>query len=307
MSNKDQKKKSKFKNKSWSFGLPNLSFKLPSSSKERSLLPAMGGIQIPLPTGVYLGGGKIILISLSAIILGFLAATFILVSSGETEIIFPQAGAAYTAPSHVGAQVFDPETPSVASQTLQINMPAGIRLDEVSFTNVSLGKIGLTDSFQIAGTSTSDLITIDTLIIKNSEFPTMDWANGDIYTLTATSSVVAAGHTFSMTMASTTNDVVIGSGRGSTSYIAKDMVVDRILITQSTTGGDVLIDTMILDGVRAFAGAFNADYFEIGRLILENVRIGDDGDINSADFVINSSVSINTVNDGVLEEPVFIR
>jgi len=85
------------------------------------------------------------------------------------------------------------------------------------------------------------------------------------------------------------------------------MTVDRILLTQSTTGGDVLIDTMTLDGVRAFTGAFNADYFEIGRLILEGVRIGDDGDINSADFVINSSVSVNTVADGVLEEPVFIR
>ena len=108
-------------------------------------------------------------------------------------------------------------------------------------------------------------------------------------------------------MASTTNDVVIGSGRGATSYIAKDMTIDRILITQSTTGGDVLIDTMTLDGVRAFTGAFNADYFEIGRLILQNVRIGDDGDINSADLVINSSVSVNTVADGVLEEPVFIR
>jgi hypothetical protein len=180
-------------------------------------------------------------------------------------------------------------------------------LDEVSFTNVSLGKNGITDAFQIAGTSSTDLITIDTLIIKNSEFPTMDWANGDIYTLTATSSVVAAGHTFSMTMASTTNDVVIGSGRGAVSYIAKDMVVDRILITQTTSGGDVLIDTMTLDGVRAWTGAFNADYFEIGRLILENVRIGDDGDINSADFIINSSVNVNTVNDGVLEEPVFIR
>ena len=135
----------------------------------------------------------------------------------------------------------------------------------------------------------------------------MDWANGDIYTLTATSSVVAAGHTFSPTMASTTNDVVIGSGRGATSYIAEDMVVDRIIVQQTTTGGDVLIDTMTLDGVKAWTGAFNADYFEIGRLILENVRIGDDGDIDSADLVLNSSVSVNTVHDGVVEEPVFIR
>ena len=282
----------------------NFTFSIPSLSVR---FGGLARLRLPLPGGIYLGGGKLIVGSLSTVALGFIAAMFVLVSSGDQEITWPMVGASYDAPSMIGSPVVDREFPADRSQTLQINLPAGIRLDEVSFTNVSLGKNGITDAFQIAGTSTSDLITIDTLIIKNSEFPTMDWANGDIYTLTATSSVVAAGHTFSMTMASTTNDVVIGSGRGAVSYIAKDMVVDRILITQTTSGGDVLIDTMTLDGVRAFSGAFNADYFEIGRLILENVRIGDDGDINSADFVINSSVSVNTVNDGVREEAVFIR
>ena len=170
-----------------------------------------------------------------------------------------------------------------------------------------MGKSGLTDAFQLSGTSTTDVITIDELIIRNSEFPTMDWANGDIYKINATSSVVVAGHTFSPTMSSTTNDVVIGSGRGATSYEATDMVVDRILLIQTTSGGDVIIDKLILDGVRAWTGAFNADYFEIGTLTLENVRIGDDGDINSADLIINTSVKVNSVADGVVEEPVFIR
>ena len=307
MSNKDQKKKSKFKDKTWSFGLPNLSFKLPSSSKERSLLPAMGGVKIPFPTGVYLGGGKIILISLSAIVLGFLAATFILVSSGETEIIWPAKGAVYEAPSHVGAQVTDPDTPSVASQTLQLNIPQGTRLDEIIFTNVSLGKEGITNAFQLTGTSTTDMITVDTMIIKNSEFPTMDWANGYVYKLNATSSVVVAGHTLSPTMASTTNDVVIGGGRGATSYVAEDMIVDRIIIRQTTTGGDVLVDQLILDGVKAWTGAFDMDYFEIGTLIMENVRIGDDGDINTPSFVVNTTVEINSIQDGIVDEPVFIR
>jgi len=282
----------------------NFSFSIPSLSIR---FGGLARVRLPLPGGIYLGGGKLIVGSLSTVALGFIASLFILVSSGDQEITWPMLGASYEAPSMIGSPVVDAEFPSDRSQTLQINLPANIRLDEVSFTNVSLGKVGIADAFQIAGTSTSDMITIDTLVIKNSEFPTMDWANGDIYTLTATTDVVAAGHTFEMTMASTTNDVVIGSGRGAVSYIAKDMTVDRILLTQSTTGGDVLIDTMTLDGVRAFSGAFNADYFEIGRLILENVRIGDDGDINSADFVINSSVNVNTVNDGVLEEPVFIR
>jgi len=283
--------------RNFTFSIPNINVRFGGLAR----------VRLPLPGGIYLGGGKLIVGSLSTVALGFIAAMFVLVSSGDQEITWPMVGASYEAPSMIGSPVVDREFPADRSQTLQINLPANLRLDEVTFTNISLGKNGITDAFQIAGTSTSDLVTIDTLIIKNSEFPTMDWANGDIYTLTATTDVVAAGHTFEMTMASTTNDVVIGSGRGAVSYIAKDMVVDRILITQSTTGGDVLIDTMTLDGVKAWTGAFNADYFEIGRLILENVRIGDDGDINSADFVINSSVNVNTVNDGVLEEPVFIR
>jgi len=283
--------------RNFSFSIPNINVRFGGLAR----------IRLPLPGGVYLGGGKLIVGSLATVALGFIASMFVLISSGEQEITWPMTGASYAAPSMIGSPVVDREFPADRSQTLQINLPANIRLDEVSFTNISLGKNGITDAFQIAGTSTSDLITIDTLIIKNSEFPTMDWANGDIYTLTATTDVVAAGHTFEMTMASTTNDVVIGSGRGATSYIAKDMTVDRILLTQSTTGGDVLIDTMTLDGVRAFTGAFNADYFEIGRLILEGVRIGDDGDINSADFVIHSSVSVNTVADSIREEPVYIR
>jgi len=135
----------------------------------------------------------------------------------------------------------------------------------------------------------------------------MDFANGSIYTINATSSVISAGHTFSPTMASSTNDVVIGSSRGAVSYIAEDMTVDRIIIRQSTTGGDVIIENLILDGVKAWTGTFDADYFEIGSLNLINLRVGDDGDIDSADLVINSSVDANTVNDGVQEEPIFIR
>ena len=279
------------------FNTPNL----------RMRLPRFWGFRVPIGGGVHLGGGKLILGSMSVVAIGFIASMFVLISSGEQQITFPDTGAVYNAPGHIGTRIVDEEFPADRSQTLQINMPAGIRMDVVKFENISLGKAGLTDAFQLSGTSTTDVITIDELIIRNSEFPTMDWANGDIYKINATSSVVVAGHTFSPTMSSTTNDVVIGSGRGATSYEAKDMVVDRILLIQTTTGGDVIIDKLILDGVRAWTGAFNADYFEIGTLTLENVRIGDDGDINSADLIINTSVKVNSVADGVVEEPVFIR
>lgn len=279
------------------FNTPNL----------RMRLPRFWGFRVPIGGGVHLGGGKLILGSMSVVAIGFIASMFVLISSGEQQITFPDTGAVYNAPGHIGTRIVDEEFPADRSQTLQINMPAGIRMDVVKFENISLGKAGLTDAFQLSGTSTTDVITIDELIIRNSEFPTMDWANGDIYSIVATTSVVVAGHTFSPTMASTTNDVVIGSGRGATSYEAKDMVVDRILLIQTTTGGDVIIDKLILDGVRAWTGAFNADYFEIGTLTLENVRIGDDGDINSADLIINNTVKVNSVLDSVVEEPVFIR
>ena len=290
-------KDKKFNTPTVRFGIPNITAKL----------PRFWNFKIPIFGGLYMGGGKFVVISFSTIAIGFIASLFVLINSGEQQITFPMPGAQYTAPSMVGNNIVDREFPADRSQTLQINMPANLRLDLVSFKNINLGKQGLTDAFQIAGTSTSDVITIETVTIKNSSFPTMDWANGNIFTVNATSSVIAAGHTFSPTMASSTNDVVIGSARGATSYIAEDMTVDRILLLQSTTGGDVVIENLILDNVNAWTGGFNSDYFEIGTLILENIRIGDDGDINSADLVINSSVSVNTVNDGVQEEPIWIR
>ena len=279
------------------FGIPNLTAKL----------PRFWNFRIPLPGGIYMGGGKVILVSMSTVALGFVASVFLLVSSGDQQITFPMLGAQYTAPAMVGNPIVDAEFPADRSQTLQINIPAQTRIDVISLSNINLGKSGLTDAFELTGTSTSDVLTIDELIIKNSEFPSMTFDNGDIYKINATSSVVVAGHTFSPTMSSTTNDVVIGSGRGATSYVAEDMTVDRIIIRQSTTGGDVIIDKLILDGVRAWTGTFNADYFEIGTLTLENVRIGDDGDINSADLILNSSVSVNSIADGIVEAPVFIR
>ena len=272
----------------------------------RFKMPVFSKFKMPLPTGIYLGGGKLILFSLTAVGLGFLASLFLLMSKGEQEITFPMLGASYEAPSMVGSRVVDEEFPDDVSQTLRINIPAGTRLDEIRLTNISLGKSGLTDAFQIVGTSTSDSIVIDDFEIRNSEFPTFDLANSNVFTITATTSVVVSGHTFETTM-STGTDIVIGSGRGAASYIASDMVVDRIIIQQTSAGGDVIIDKLILDGVRAWTGGMNIDYVDVGTLLMEIVRIGDDADINTSEFLIHDSVTANTVNDGVDEQPVMIR
>ena len=156
-----------------SFSMPDLKISLGSLGSFRTT--AFSRLSLPFPSGIYLGGGKLIIASLSFVALGFLASLFLLVSRGEQQIVFPALGASYEAPNMVGHTIVDAEFPAQRSQTLQLNIPQGTRLNEISFKNVDLGKEGLTNAFQLTGTSTTDMLTIDTMIIRNSEFPSMDW------------------------------------------------------------------------------------------------------------------------------------
>ena len=281
----------------FTFSIPSLGIKMPGLSR----------LRLPLPGGVYLGGGTLIVGSLTTVGLGFLMSMFILVSSGDQEITWPMVGASYDAPSMIGVKVVDAEFPADTSQTLQLNLPSGIRLDTVSFINVSLGKAGLTNSFEIQGTS-SGYIVIDEIIIKGgSEFPTMDWANSEFYTLVASTSVETAGHTMSPTMSATTSEFSIGSTRGAAQYEAEDMIVDRIIIKHASGTGDILIRRLIIDGVKAHTGAFDADYVKAGKITFSDLRIGNDGNINTPSAVWNTTVHVTNLTDGIVDKPVFIR
>ena len=290
-------KDKKFSVPGFSFGFINFRFKIPHFWK----------FKLPLPNGIYLGGGKLILGGLSAVALGFIAGMFLLINTGESQITFPQTGASYTNGSLIGARFVDPESPQVASQTLQIYAAADTRIDKIVLTNISLGKAGLTDAFAIQGLSTSDSIIIGELIIKNSEFPSIDIAASEIYSIKATPNVFVAGHTFDATVSNATNNITVGSARGATNYTAEDMTVDRILITQAAGTGDVIIGSVTLDNVKAWIGGINIDNVEIGTFTISDSSVGDDGNIDTADFVINSSVNVNNVTDGIVERPIFIR
>ena len=296
-------KQKKFKDKKFSLGIPSLSFKLGRMGAFK--FPTFGKTRLPVPSGIYLGGGKLIVASLATVALGFVASMFLLLSKGEQEITWPMTGAEYNAPSMIGAAVVDTETPEEASQTLKINLTGGTRLDKIILKDISLGKADLTTAFQVAGTSTA-YIVVDDLIIRNSEFPSMDFANSEFFRINATSTVEAAGHTFEMTATSTIADITVGSARGVASYEAEDMIVDRIIIESSGTG-NVVIGQLILDGVKTWTGNFDLDYVKAGTLTLQNLRVGDDGDIDSADLVINSNVYYTSVVDGVVEKPINIK
>ena len=293
------------KNKKVSFRFSVPKIRINTSKLGTFKIPTLTNVRIPFPTNIYLSGSKLIIGSLSTVVLGFIAATFVFINTGNAEIVYPQPGQ-YIVPSKVGQAMIDPEFPAEKSQTLQLNIPPGTRLNKVTFKNVSLGKSGLTTAFQINGTSTA-YIVVDELIIKNSEFPSMDFANADFFKVNATSSVEAAGHTFSPTVTTTLSDFTIGSVRGAADYVAEDMVVDRIIIQASAGGADILISQLVLDGVKASVGNFDLDYAKAGTLEMAGLRVGDDGDINSADLVINTSVNVTSVQDGVVESAIYIR
>lgn len=290
----DEKKR----RRSWTFGLPSASFAVPWLKGLR--FPGLLSFRLPLPTNIYFGGGKLILGSMSFVAIGFLAAMFTLVNTGDADGIFPAPGL-YIAPSMVAVKQSQP-----VGQTRQINLPAGIRVNEILFENISLGKSGLAASVILRGTSTG-YILVDELIIRNSEFPTLDFANGEFFTFNATSTVLAAGHTISDTASTSLSDFTFGSKRGAANYIIRDKVVDRLIVLVSSTGTDVIIDKITFDGVRAHTGGFDLDWVKAGTITLENVRVGDDGNIDSPDFIIHSTILTTNSNDGIVDSPINIR
>ena len=236
--------------------------------------------------------------SAAVVVGGFLLATMV---GSESAPVWPDP-AEYTVPNRVGEKL-PVDEPGVPSQTLELNLIG--RVGNITFKNMSLGKSGLTDAFQINASSTRYLVC-DDVIVRDSEFPTLDMANGEVFQLNATSSVLTAGHTVSPSSSTTTADIVVGASRETGDWVSDGGTVDRIILTTTGTG-DVVCDTLLIEHVRASVGAFNADYFKVGTWTFENVRVGDDGDIDSADFIINSSVSYTNFNDGIVDQPIKIQ
>ena len=291
------------KKKKFSFSIPRI--KLPS-------LARLSGLRIPLPNGLYLGGGKLLVGGFGTVVIGFVASTFILMESGTPDIAYPQAGAVYTVPERIGEPVLGyrdmGDISADRNQTLQINIPGGSRISDMVFSDVSLGKTGLANAIEISGTSVQKIV-IDDLKIINSSFPSMTISGATrMHTITISSGVEVAGHTFTPTF--TTTDIVdisVGSLRGAGDYIAKDMIVDRILIKVLGGTGDVIIDNLIFDNVHANIGTAIFEIMDIGELFMSTTQIGDDADINSADFIIGDTVKYRHMSDGTVEKPIKVQ
>jgi len=278
---------------------------------DRFTFPALPGIsllnalRLPMPKFSFdLSGGRGIVTALGIVGVSFaIAFSFVIATTDETPV-WPQAGAAYALPSVFGTPL-DPDEndPSTASQTLQINLANGVRLDKLELKNLDLGKAGLTDSFSVIGV-TGAQVNVGLITIRNSSAPTLDWANIATGCLTLAGNV--DGHTLAATIDSTVPNLVIDSDRGAGTYIAENSTVDRIII--STVGGDATIGEILIDDVDSSVGGWNWDFIKAGCIVLEATNtFGDGSGINSASAVFNSTIKARSIVDNLVDTPVSVR
>ena len=278
---------------------------------DRFTFPALPGIsllnalRLPMPKFSFdLSGGRGIVTALGIVGVSFaIAFSFVIATTDETPI-WPQAGAVYALPSVFGTPL-DPDEndPSVASQTLQINLANGVRLDKLELKNLDLGKAGLTDSFSVIGV-TGAQVNVGLITIRNSSAPTLDWANIATGCLTLAGNV--DGHTLAATIDSTVPNLVIDSDRGAGTYVAENSTVDRVII--STVGGDATIGEILIDDVDSSVGGWNWDFIKAGCIVLEATNtFGDGSGINSASAVFNSTIKARVITDNLVDTPVSVK
>jgi len=278
---------------------------------DRFTFPALPGIslinalRLPMPKFSFdLSGGRGIVTALGIVGVSFaIAFSFVIATTDETPI-WPEAGAAYALPSVFGTPLDPDESdPSTASQTLQINLANGVRLDKLELKNLDLGKAGLTDSFSVIGV-TGAQVNVGLITIRNSSAPTLDWANIATGCLTLAGNV--DGHTLAATIDSTVPNLVIDSDRGAGTYIAENSTVDRVII--STVGGDATIGEILIDDVDSSVGGWNWDFIKAGCIVLEATNtFGDGSGINSASAVFNSTIKARVITDNLVDTPVSVR
>ncbi len=267
-------------------------------------LKLLTAIRIPIPNMIRVGGGRAALMSILVVAGGF-GASFALVISGTNDVpTWPEAGAVYALPNINGQRLApDASDPATRSQTLQINLANGVRLDKLHLKNLDLGKAGLDKSLYVTGV-TGAQVDVGLITVRNSSAPTMDWSR-----INAGCVQIAGemdGHTNAMTVDATIPNLVIDSDRGAGTYVAENSQVDRIIV--QTTGGTATIGEILIDDVDASVGAWTWEGINAGCIVVENNnKFGNGTGINNASVVLNNTVKSRSITDNVVETPVSVK
>ena len=278
------------------------------TSLPRLSLPRFG-MQFPAIGGIRLANSKvkwIVLgtVMLSAAVVGtgmWLAIKDVVSSSYD----WPRAGASYALGSPLGTmgeqlEHYEDETPS---QTLQINLADGVRISTLTFDNLDMGRTGLTDCVVVQRGAGTGYLYVDDIVMTGVSAPSLDWANSEIGTLTIAGST--DGHTFGATIDSTIADQVIVSTRGSGTFVAQDSSADRLILSLA---GDATVGTLSFTNVACSVGGWNIDYVKASTLTQDATsRFGTGSGINSADYVLQSTLSYRSATDTIVDTPIKVQ
>ncbi len=193
------------------------------------------------------------------------------------------------------------------TQTLQMNI-GGARISEMIFKDMDIGaESGITWALQIDNTDgTGAKILCENLMLLNVTAPKLRFNSSTAY-ISHTSSTVADGFSINQTLSSVPVDYVFGSTRGALKVPeASGGTVDRIVI--STGSSTSTVGTIWFEDIRVHGGGIDLQDVACGTVTIKNSTIGDGTGIDSASFVIGSSVKASSVtNVGNTEKPVSVK
>ena len=294
------------------------SFRFPKITSLPSLrLPSL----VRLPT-VGFGNSKLkyvvgstVLVAGTAVSVGLYFAVYDIASATYE---WPRAGAVYSSldRGHTLGQPLPAEEDGTESQTLLILLAANARLSSLTLNNLDVGRTSMTDPcFEIdrEANNSSGYLHIDQFTITGLSAPTMDIGNSEIANLSMAGSI--DGYTLSPTLNNAIADQVILSVRDTGDFIAEDAVVDRVVIH---TLGNATIGQLIVNGFACSisapvtnnvnTGAVDFDYMKVGNFTMDATsRVGDGDGIDAADLVVNTTVSVRSAVNNLVDTPIAVR
>ena len=275
-------------------------FKFPSLP----IINLLNALRIPTPKFSFdLSGFKGIGMALGVVGFAFaLAFSFVIVATDDTPS-WPEPGAAYALGSPSGTVGVplapDPITPEQKSQTLEVKLADGTRLEKLE-VDLQMGKVGLTDCIAIERGAGTGYLWVDTLSMDKLTAPTLIMSASYVHQLNLSGRT--DGHHTGPVQNSTTADVTIESLRESGVYTGSGRV-DRFLVTLL---GDAYISNMTVTG-KCSVGAVDLDFLRVGTMNLTNVTIGDDGNVNTAAVDIDSTTTVHSVSDQFTDVPITVK
>lgn len=250
----------------------------------------------PVPkvvTQVSIGGNfkKLVGVSMSIAALVVVVVIAFAAFGVDQAITFPTA-AEYTVGAgdkYVGIGQDSGDSPE--TQTLKLNI-GGARINGIIIDDLEVGSAAVSESLKITTGSASIWLECDEVIIDNLVAPALTIKNSEIYSLTVNDNK-ADGNSFSPTLANGITDVTVSSTRGAVDMPAiTDSDYDRIWI--DVTGTNAQCAQLHIKNVSAYGAPVVLDQIKAGSMIIKNSTIGDGDGIDSADFILESTVKIST-------------